>query len=144
MSRPLAILDTGPLVAFLNEGDPWHDWAIQQFRSYRPPLLICEPVLTEAAFLLRSWRGGQEGLLGLLGEGAIAVGLTIQENLPAIAFLMGKYADVPMSLADACLVRMSELQDAADLITFDSDFRIYRRNGRQIIPVAMPGDRRDD
>lgn len=51
---------------------------------------------------------------------------------------MRRYADVPMSLADACLVRMSELSDDASVLTLDSDFRIYRRLGRQAIPLLTP------
>lgn len=101
-------------------------------------MLTCEPVLTEAAFLLR--RDGQDAdlLLALLERGVIQVALQIQEQLADLRALMGRYRNRPMSLADACLVRLSELHSDSEVFTLDSDFRIYRRHGNKVIPVLMP------
>ncbi len=132
------IVDTGPLVALLTRSDTWHDWTKQQFETVAAPLITCEPVVTEAVYLLSRTQGGVRALLALLGRGVIEVRFSLQTEIEAIERLMRRYASVPMSLADACLVRMSELHSASTVLTLDSDFSIYRRNGRQIILIAAP------
>jgi len=129
------LLDTGPLVAFCSARDVFHEWACEQFKDLRPPFATCEPVLTEACFLLRSRR---DAVLKMMACGAIQAGFRLDIEHGRVQQLMGKYANVPMSLADACLVRMSELHANSAVLTLDSDFRIYRRNGRQVIPLIMP------
>ena len=101
-------------------------------------MLTCEPVLTEAAFLLK--REGREAdpLFELLERGVIRIALNLQEEGADLRALMHRYRNRPMSLADACLVRLSELHTNAEVFTLDSDFRIYRRHGNKVIPVLMP------
>lgn len=138
---PSVIVDTGPIVAWLNPSDGYHSWARQQFGRLRPPLLTCEAVLTEAAFLV-DYAGGRGGaVIELIRRGVFEVTAVLQENAAALAQLMQRYAAVPMSLADACLVRMSETVADAVVLTLDSDFRIYRRRRRAVIPVLMPEGR---
>ena len=105
---------------------------------FRPPLLTCEPVLTEAAFLLK--REGREAdpVFALLERGVIRIALDIEEQQADLRALMHRYRNRPMSLADACLVRLSEIETAGEVFTLDSDFRIYRRHGNKVIPVWMP------
>lgn len=138
MSRGPGLLDTGPLVSFLASGLRHHLWSCEQWKLFRPPFLTCEPVLTEAAFLLK--REGREAdpLFALLERGVIRIGIEIQEEQADLRALMRRYRNRPMSLADACLVRLSELHTAAEVFTLDSDFRIYRRHGNKVIPVLMP------
>ncbi len=133
------LLDTGPLVSFLAAGLIHHRWAVEQWKRLRPPLLTCEPVLTEAAFLLK--RKGLDGdpLFALLERGVIRVALSVQDEQTGIRVLMRRYRNRPMSLADACLVRLSEMHPSATVLTLDSDFRTYRRHGNKVIPVWMPG-----
>jgi predicted nucleic acid-binding protein len=132
------IIDTGPLVALLNRREGHHAWVKTTLRNLQPPLLTCEAVLAEAAFLLRRQDLGGRALMGLLERHAVAVAFRLDEEHEAVARLMAKYADVPMSLADACLVRMTELVPQVRVLTFDTDFRVYRRAGRQVVPVTMP------
>ncbi len=136
-SRP-GLLDTGPLVSFLAAGSRHHSWACEQWKLYRPPLLTCEPVLTEAAFLLGREGHGADSLFALLDRGAIRIALNIAGERADLRALMHRYRNRPMSLADACLVRLSELHATAEVFTLDSDFRIYRRHGNKVIPVVMP------
>jgi len=131
------IIDTGPLVAFLDQRDRHHDWAVASLAPLRPPLLTCEAVLSEACFLVRHLPGGREAVLDLLGRGAISVSFSLANEVIAVRRLLHRYANVPMSLADACLVRMTELVDGV-VVTCDSDFRVYRRNGRAAISTRMP------
>jgi predicted nucleic acid-binding protein len=133
-----ALVDTGPIVALLSEADRWHGWAKEQFAALRAPLVTCEPVLAEASYLLGSGSRAIEGLFGLLERSVLKVEFRLVAEHRALRTLMRRYADVPMSLADACLVRMSELSNGAAVLTLDSDFRIYRRLGRQIIPLLAP------
>lgn len=133
------MLDTGPLVSFLASGLKHHLWAVEQWKTFRPPLLTCEPVLTEAAFLLKREMHEADALFALLERGVIRVALEVQEEQSDLRALMRRYRNRPMSLADACLVRLSEMHSTADVFTLDSDFRIYRRHGNKVIPVLMPG-----
>jgi predicted nucleic acid-binding protein len=133
------LLDTGPLVAFLNRRDTWHDWSVEQFGQIRPPLLTCEAVLSEAAFLLRQDVRGVEGILALVERGLVTTShWRLDDEAEPLRRLMKRYANVPMSLADACLVRMTETRAGVTVLTLDRDFRVYRRLGRQTIPLITP------
>lgn len=134
------IIDTGPLVAFLAEGAEHGTWVTEQLKRLRPPLLTCEAVLTEAAFLLKREGAEADKLFALLERGMLRLDFTLSKNEPDVRELMRRYRDTPMSLADACLVRMAELHAGATVFTLDGDFRVYRKHGRQMIPVLMPGD----
>jgi len=134
----LTLLDTGSLVAFLNRNDRWHDWATAQMGALPAPLLTCEPVLTEACFLIQRNGGQPADLLRKLQAGVIEVALEIQTEASALETLMRRYEDTPMSLADACLVRLSELHSDCQVFTLDTHFRRYRRHGRQVMPLLAP------
>ena len=138
MMAPVGLLDTGPLVSFLASGLEHHEWATEEWKQLRPPLITCEPVLAEAAFLLKREGGDADPLFALLDRGVIRIGLSIQEQQADLRALMRRYRNRPMSLADACLVRLSEIHAAAEVLTLDSDFRIYRRHGNKVIPLRMP------
>jgi len=129
------LLDTGPLVAYLNRRERNHPWALEAFASVQPPLYTCESVISEAVFLLTGYEPGPDAVLEMIGRGLIDVGFAASPELGAIRRLMKRYASVPMSLADACLVRMSELDPDSVVLTLDGDFRVYRRNRRNVIPV---------
>jgi|SRR6266436_1128579 len=129
------IVDAGPLVAYLRSGDQDHDWAVEQFRRIQMPLRSCDAALSEAFFLLRETRHGGRQLLALLERGLVIPAFDLAAELPVVAELMRRYENVPMSLADACPVRMAELYKDSVVFTFDSDFKIYRKNRRQVIPL---------
>jgi predicted nucleic acid-binding protein len=132
------VADTGPLVALLNRRDRYHSWARDVFDTVEPPVLTCEAVLSEVCFLLSGATGGQDAVLELLVNDVIRVGFRINQHIAALRSLMRKFADVPMSLADACLVRMTELDEQSIVVTLDGDFRVDRRNRRQTIRTIMP------
>lgn len=134
-------IDTGPLVALLNSRDAHHRWATQTLDKISPPLHTCEAVVSEACFLVRNLKGGPDAVLALLARGLVVPDFHLDSELDAIRKLVSKYSTVPMSLADACLVRMAELDHDLGIITLDEDFRIYRRHGRQQLPVVMPESR---
>jgi predicted nucleic acid-binding protein len=134
----LALVDTGPLVAFLDRNDPWHRWACDEIRHLTEPLLTCEPVLSEAAHLIAHFDPSARRLHDLLRSDGLRLAFDLNDHLDAVANLMVKYEDIPMSLADACMVRMSELYDRSRVFTVDSDFRLYRRHSRQTIPLILP------
>ncbi len=138
MSRVL--LDTGPLVAFLNGKDAHHPWAREVLDCLPPPLWTCEAVLSEACFLVRKLEGGPGAVLELVRRGIVKPTFRLDTETAAVGRLLEKFADVPMSLADACLVRMAELDGDSKVLTLDSDFRIYRKNRRQVVPVVMPAE----
>ncbi len=132
------LADTGPLVAWLNSKDGSHGWAREQFARLRPPLTICEAVLSEVLFLLHQAGGSGEAVPLLVQRGVLHVAPVLNTEAQTIATLMRKYADVPMSLADACLVRLPEVIPQAVVFTPDTDFGIYRRRGRSVIPLLTP------
>jgi len=132
------LLDSGPLVALFNRRDQWHEWTKTQMSALLPPLLACEPVLTEACFLIQRSGGRPADVLKQVQAGAIQTALAIGREAAALETLMRRYEERPMSLADACLVRLSELHSDCRVFTLDADFRHYRRHGRQVIPLLMP------
>ena len=132
------IVDTGPLVAYFNRRDRWHRWVTDQMAALNPPLVTCEPVLTEACFLIQRAGGRPVDLIGKVAQRGLEIGIDLEEDAAGIASLMQRYADTPMSLADACLVRLTERFPDCRLFTLDSDFEHYRRNGRQVIPLLHP------
>src|SRR5205823_8060335 len=100
----------GPIVALLSARDQYHEWARSTLATIDPPLLTCEPVLAEVSHLVRKLKGGPAAVLDLLGRGALEVAFRVDTELLALRTLLTRYASVPMSLADACLVRMAELE----------------------------------
>jgi predicted nucleic acid-binding protein len=132
------LLDTGPLVAFLNRRDRHHAWARRKLAEVTPPLLTCESVLSEACFLLRQDPKGPAAVLELVARGLIRVALDVNAEAGPLRRLVARYREVPMSLADACLVRLAEKTAGSSVLTFDRDFQIYRMHGRQVIPLHMP------
>jgi predicted nucleic acid-binding protein len=132
------IVDTGPLVAYFNRRDRWHRWAVDQMAALAPPLVTCEPVLTEACFLIQRVGGRPADLLRKVTQHGLEIGIDLEDEAAAIESLMQRYTDTPMSLADACLVRLSERISDCRLFTLDADFEHYRRNGRQVIPLLRP------
>jgi uncharacterized protein len=134
----LILLDTGPLVALLNGRDKYHEWAKLQWAQAAPPFLTCESVLSEACFLLRAAPGGSTAVMELLRRRVVEVAFHLEDHIESVARLLRKYANVPMSLADGCLVRMAELAAESTILTLDRDFRLYRKSGRHVVPVIMP------
>jgi predicted nucleic acid-binding protein len=129
------IADTGFLVAFANRNDRYHAWAVTVANSLTEPLLTCEAVLAETAFHLQS----VPTVLAMVAEGLVEVAFDCQTQLNELAKLADRYSDQNPDLADLCLVRMSELFPQHSVITVDrTDFRIYRRNRREAIPLICP------
>ena len=130
------LVDAGFLVALLSRRDSHHQWAATQAPGHTLPWRTCEAVLSEAFHLLGA--RGAPGLSALLRRRALIAAFDLDNDLESVLKLLQKYADVPMSLADACLVRMSETLPEPIILTTDSDFRIYRRHSRQMVPCLMP------
>jgi predicted nucleic acid-binding protein len=129
------IVDTGFLVALLSWNDAKHRWAVAQAPQLATPWHTCDAVLSETFYLL----GGYGSKLAtLLGRRTLTCALHLSEEIDEVLTLMIKYADVPMSFAAACLVRMTEIAADPLLITLDAHFRIYRRHGNKSIPCVMP------
>jgi predicted nucleic acid-binding protein len=132
------IVDTGPIVAWLDADDQHHAWVRAQFARLRPPLLTCEAVLTEACFLMARGGGDSSAVIQLVERGVLSVAQLFDSESASIGRMMRRYENVPMSLADACLVRLVELTSQSTLFTLDSDFAIYRQKGRRLIPLLAP------
>jgi uncharacterized protein len=129
------IVDTGPLVALLNRTDSHHTWVVQQLNNIQPPMITCEAVLAEATYLTREIPGARAALIEMVGEDFLSIGIALTDHHSAILAMVRRYTDVPMSLADACLVRLAEIYPQSPVFTLDSDFGVYRKNGRQVIDV---------
>jgi uncharacterized protein len=132
MSRHV-LLDTGPLVAFINPRDNFHGWAVTAWADSHVPLLTCEAVITEACFLLRNVYGGEEAVMSLLETEILHIPFHLGDEVANIRQFLTRYQSVPMSLADACLVRMAEMYSDYSVLTLDSDFAIYRKNRDRLI-----------
>jgi predicted nucleic acid-binding protein len=130
------LVDAGFLVALLSRRDAHHRWAVAQAERHPPPWRTCEAVLSEAFHLVTSV--GSPSLGALLRRQALTVAFDLGDHVEEVVKLMEKYANVPASLADACLVRMTEILASPLLLTTDADFRVYRRHGRQALPCVTP------
>jgi uncharacterized protein len=135
------IIDTGPLVAYLNYNDKYHGWAKKRFQEIVSPLLTCQAVISEACFLTRNIPNGRETILEMIERNLIQTELNLNLEAKSIKQLIHKYKNVPMSLADACLVRMAELHEGAKIFTLDKDFDIYRKNKNTMLDCITPFDR---
>jgi predicted nucleic acid-binding protein len=135
LEKVKGIADTGFLVAFANRDDVHHEWAVQVASRVTEPLLTCDAVLAEAAFHLQS----VAFTLALVREGLVAISFAAAEHLVQLGALAKQFADRKPDFADVCLIRMSELYPRHTVITVDrGDFRIYRRNKREMIPLITP------
>ena len=131
------IADTGFLVAFANRNDHFHEWALRVAETVTEPLLTCEAVLAETAFHLES----VAVVLAMVREGLITLAFDCRDHLAQLGALADRYAGRKPDLADLCLIRMSELFPRHSVVTVDrSDFRVYRRNKREAIPLVCPPD----
>lgn len=131
------IADAGLLIALANARDLHHAWALGIAEQVTEPLLTCEPVLAEAAFHLRN----VALVIEMIAEEFITLSFDCSDHLPQLAALAQRYADRQPDLADLCLIRMSELYPQHRVITVDEDFRVYRRNKREVIPTIIPPKR---
>ena len=132
------VVDTGPIVAMLDADEANHDWVMSQVQRLRAPLVTCEAVLTEAAFLMS--RAGVDSSIvpQLVTRGFVTIAKLFDDDAAQIVRLMARYRNVPMSLTGACLVMLVERTPNATLFTLDFDFSIYRRKGRRLIPLLSP------
>jgi predicted nucleic acid-binding protein len=132
------VVDTGPIVAMLDADEANHDWVMSQVQRLRAPLVTCEAVLTEAAFLMS--RAGVDSSIvpQLVTRGFVTIAKLFDDDAAQVVRLMVRYRNVPMSLTDACLVKLVERTPNATLFTLDSDFSIYRQKGRRLIPLLSP------
>jgi len=130
------LVDAGFVVALLSRRDAHHEWAAAEASELPPPWSTCEAVLSEAFHLLGAL--GTPKLGALLRRGTLVAAFTLTENLEPVMKLIEKYSNVPMGLADACLVRMTETLADPVILTTDQDFRVYRRHSRQVVPCVTP------
>lgn len=134
------IVDAGPLVALFNKNERDHPWAVEVFGSLVPPLFTTEPAITETAYFLTSAGLSARRLLDWIDSGDLQIPFQLPEHAGAVAALMDKYGS-RMDLADATLVRLAELLEDCQVLTIDrQDFSVYRRHGRQVIPLLTPPD----
>jgi predicted nucleic acid-binding protein len=130
------LVDASFVVSLFHRRDTHHEWAAAQSTNHSRPWHTCEAALSEAFYLLGA--RGAPALRTLLRRGSLRVSFELEDQLDPVLELLEKYASVPMGLADACLVRMTETLSNPLLLTTDSDFRIYRRHGRQMVPCLLP------
>jgi predicted nucleic acid-binding protein len=138
MAGTKVLLDTGALVAYLSQTDQHHRWSVEAWSNLYEPLWTCDAVMSEAIFLLQSEGLSIEPLLELIERGIVSLKFSAATHQPDLWRLLRKYSDRPMSLADACLVRMAEITEQCQVFTTDRDFLVYRRKGRHVIPLLAP------
>ena len=135
----ITILDAGPLIAALNRDDTHHRWAVETLSRLDPPFHSCPEALAEAAAMT----GRPAAIVEMVEAGDIVLSFDLATQAASVLALLRKYADHDMDLADACIVRMTELVRTCRVVTVDrQDFGVYRRNGREVIPIVAPPIRR--
>jgi predicted nucleic acid-binding protein len=132
------LADTGPLVALLAANESSHSWSAEQAKTAPTTVLTCDAVITEALLLLKRARHDQNKLFALIESGFLRSEFDLRTEHRSVRDLMRRYVSTPMSFADACLVRLSEIHAHSVVWTLDRDFHIYRHHGRQTIPLISP------
>ena len=136
-----ALIDAGPLVAFLSKDDAWHNWSASQFERF-PQFSTCEAVLAEACARLAYYEQDQSKVVDLVSSGAVRVEFRLDQVADRVSYLMKKYRDRSMDFADACLVAMTERFSNSVVVTLDTNaFAIYRRYEREVVPFVSPQKR---
>ena len=120
------LLDTGVIVALLDRDEKHHDACVSAVRDLAAPLVTCEAVIAESCYLLRSLRGAADRVLENVERGAFAIPVHLDTSARSVRALMKRYATVPMSLADACLVHLADTLGTGRMLTLDGDFAVYR------------------
>ena len=129
------ILDAGPLIAALNSRDEYHRWATETLERLGPPFYSCPEAMAEAAAMT----GKPSAIVEMIYAEEIILAFNLSEQAAGVLSLLKKYNDRGIDLADACIVRMSELMRDCRVVTLDrDDFAVYRRNGRDLIPLIVP------
>ena len=132
------LIDAGPLYALFNRREYYHRWTMAQVDRFDPPYYTCEAVISEAHFLLKRVHDDRNQLNKMVADGGIVLAFSYADHIDRVNALMETYANVPMSFADACLVRMAEVYPDGNIFTTDGDFRIYRKNKTERLDVIMP------
>ena len=131
------LVDTGPLVGWINKRDQWHDWSVSVLSDLVPPLMTCEAVIAEAVWHLHSSQIAVDQLYGLVSGGALRIVDLLPDHVLHIRALSAKYPEI--DFCDAAMVRLSEIFPKAKLISTDTaHFQIYRRFQNQNIPLIHP------
>lgn len=138
MAKPVILSDAGPLVALFNFRERNHEWALARFREFAEPIITTETVLAESLYLLQRVPNGVRKLLALWERSCLTVSFSAESEKMALLQLMKRHADVPISLAHASLIRLSEIHTTCQVWTLAADFCVYRRHGRQTIPLLTP------
>ena len=134
----MILVDAGPLVALVDSGDQHHARCVDALRGFREPIATVWPPLTEAMYLLADLPKAQEALWEMIDRGALRLLTLDAGDVPRIRELMKKYANRPMDLADAALLRGAERDGIGKIFTVDRrDFSVYRLPGR-IRPALLP------
>ncbi len=132
------LIDAGPIYAMINHREYYHRWATDQASRLERPFYTCEAVISEAHFLLKKVHNGSRQLNELVETGRLVLAFSYAEHIDRVHALMDRYANVPISFADACLVRMAEIHRDGRAFTTDGDFRIYRKHRTEPLNVIMP------
>ena len=137
MTKPI-LLDTGVIVALLDKAEKHHKECVKVLSKLKGQLITCEPVITEACYLLRNQHGAPESILANIEKHVFQVPWMLSGNELRVIELMKKYSKVPMDLADACLVNMAEEFETSEILSLDSDFKVYRWKGKKEFKVLIP------
>jgi predicted nucleic acid-binding protein len=121
-----ALLDTGVIVALLDRSEKFHQACSEAVRSLEAPLVTCEAVIAESCYLLRSLPGAPEAVIENMAGGIFQVPFQLSREALGVKQLLRKYRDRKIDLADACLIRLADEFETADILTLDKDFQIYR------------------
>ncbi len=120
------LIDTGCIVALLDRSERHHEHCVEVVTQLSAPLVTCDAVIAESCYLLRSLQGAADAVLRNVDSGVFRLPFRLDASAGAVRRLLRRYRNVPMDLADGCLVLMADELDTGDILTLDSDFKVYR------------------
>jgi uncharacterized protein len=133
------LLDTGVIVACLDQSERFHDSCVQVIGGLTSPLITCEAVIAEGCYLLRNVNGASEAILANVAEGIFQIPMQLPQSAEPVRQILRKYRDRSIDLADACLIHLATVFSADEILTLDRDFDVYRwgrnRRFRRLMPL---------
>ena len=132
------LLDTGVVVALLDRSEGFHQRSVAAVEEIDRPLITCEAVIAESCYLLRGLEGAPEAVLENVARGVFLIPFQLSRSAPAVQGLLQKYRELPIDVADACLIQLANESGSDEILTLDRDFEVYRRGRNKPFRLLIP------
>jgi predicted nucleic acid-binding protein len=132
------LVDASFLVSVYDKREPYHRQCMAVLDQVNQPLVTCEPVVTEAIYLLRRLSSAPQAILASIQEGQLDLPFQLTRGVEKVLAYYNKYRDTPCDFADACLIAMADQLGTGEILTLDRDFMHYRWRRTRRFHLLVP------